>query len=62
MRREFLERFLFGRLVHPVERLDSIGQRFLQIVDQLERALLCCGWKIKADIQFAERFANVAIL
>ena len=53
---------LFGRLVHPLERFDSIGQRLLQIVHELERARLCLRWKIKTDVQFAECFTDVVIL
>ena len=37
-RGEFLERFLLGRLIHPVERFDSIGQRGFEIVNHFQGA------------------------
>ena len=61
-RGKFLERFFFCGLVHPIERFDSIGQGFLQIVYQLERARLGFRRKIKTDVQFPERFADLVIL
>ncbi len=57
-RGEFFQRFLFGRLVHPFERLDSIAQRRFQIVDQLERTRFCFRREIFRHVKFAERFPD----
>ena len=60
-RGQFFQRFLFGRLVHPLQRLDSIAQRFLQVVDQLERARFCFRREIIGNVKFPERFANFGV-
>ena len=59
--RQLFQRFLLGCVVHPVQRLDPVGQRLAQIVHQLECAHLRFRREIIGHVKFAETFAQFFI-
>ena len=60
-RGEFFLGRLFGRVIHPIQRVDSIGESRAQIVDQLERARFRFRREIIRYIKFPESFTDCAV-
>ena len=58
---EFSLGCLFGRVIHPIERVNSVRQSRPQIIHQLESARFRFRREVIRDIKFPKRFTHCAV-